>query len=414
VATSILSRAVRNARAMMRSGGTGEWGDSTIPPNSEMGIFGGPSAPGSAMAIGTVLSCVKVLHDDFRALTFSSYTGSKLGARKTAITQPPIVAEPFGPDLPPGAGFGQIIVSVAMRGNSFLFVTATDSLGFPTQVQILHPDKVKPKRLEGKKVFDIGGEIYGPDKVKHITGMMMPGAVAGVDVLTAQRLTFQLAANVTAYADGFFGGGGSPAGVINVPGSGDRKKARQVKDAWEAGNAGVANAHRPAVLFGGAKWTQLSVTPENAQFLETRRLMREEICGLFGVPLQRIQAIVDNSSQGGGKGVDAIDHGYVTHTCVPLATAIEEVWDPMLPGGQGSWSAFDFNGFLRAAAKERAEIAQIHRVAAIRPADEIRADEGWEPLPDGMGANPHQPLNSNTSPTGGADNAPSPGGQGGQ
>jgi hypothetical protein len=55
----------------------------------------------------------------------------------------------------------------------------------------------------------------------------------------------------------------------------------------------------------------------------------------------------------------------------------------------------------------------VHRVTGVRTPDEIRADHGWAPLPGGMGARPDMPLNSNTSPTGGADNAPKPGGQGG-
>jgi hypothetical protein len=80
-------------------------------------------------------------------------------------------------------------------------------------------------------------------------------------------------------------------------------------------------------MFGGATWTALSVTPENAQFLETRQFMREEICGIFNVPLQRIQAIIDNASQGGGKGLDAIDAGYVKHGLLPIGNAIERAWN---------------------------------------------------------------------------------------
>jgi HK97 family phage portal protein len=395
---AILSRAVRNARAMMRAS---EWGDSSIPPNSLATPGAGSGASGietAALAIGTVLSCVKVLHDDVTILPFAAYQGDPHGPRRISPTQPAIVTDPFGPNLSPAAGFGQIVVSKAMRGNAYLYVTA-DKGGYPTQLAVLHPDKVSPKRdSEGRKYFQIGGEKFGPDQIIHITGLMPPGAIAGIDILTAQRINFDLAMKVTSYADGFFGSGGSPAGVVSVPGPGDRKKAREVKDAWEAGHAGVLNAHRPAVMFAGATWTPMSVTPENAQFLQTRRFLREEICGLFGVPLQRIQAIVENASQGGGKGLDAIDHGYVTHTVLPLVTGIEAAWNRMIPGGTGTWTAFNVDGFLRAAAHERAEIAQIHRTIGVRTRDEIRGDEGWEPLPDGLGSDPNAPLNSNVAP----------------
>lgn len=409
---AILSRAVRNARAMMRAS---EWGDSSIPPNSSassiMQTQGGVETV--ALQISTVLACVKALHDDVKTTPFAAYQGDKQGSRAPLKAQPRIVAEPFGPDLDPASGFGQIATSHAMRGNAYGFAVSTDKqTDLPDQLVILHPDAVRPERRNGVKMFRIGGEWYGSDKVVHITGLMAPGAVAGVDVLTAQRVNFDLAMKVAQYADGFFGSGGSPAGVISAKGPGDRRKAREVKDAWEADHSGVANAHRPAVLFGGATWTQMSVTPENAQFLETRRFLREELCGIFGVPLQRIQAIVDNASQGGGKGLDAIDAGYVKHGLLPVYTAIESAWNRLIPGGDRSWTYFDADVFLRANAETRATIASAHRVAGVRVIDEIRAAEGWPPLPNGQGQDPFSPLNSNASPMGGADNAPKPGGEG--
>lgn len=412
---AILNRAIKNAAAMMRAA---EWGDSSIPPNSAgygahagaTSAYGGESG---ALAISTVLSCVKALSDDIKTLPFIAYQGQRHGGPRVALqAQPRIIAEPFGPDLEPAEGLGQLVVSKALRGNGYAWVVNEDPrTGLPDQLMVLHPDAVTPVRKDGIKQFRIGGDYYGPDRIKHVTAMMLPGAVQGVDIVTVQRVNLQLAAQVGEYASGFFGNGGSPAGVIAVPGPGDRKKAREVRDAWEAGHSGVANAHRPAVMFGGATWTQMTVTPENAQFLETRRFLREEICGWFNVPLVRIQAIVENAAQGGGKGLDALDAGYVKHGLLPMVSNIETLFSKMMPGGTGTWAGFFFDEFLRASAEVRATVASSHRVGGVRTIDEIRADEGWAPLPDGQGANPFAPLNSNTTtPVGGADNQPAPGG----
>lgn len=409
----ILNRAIRNAAAMMRAA---EWGDSSIPPNSATGY--GSQTPGTgtgeagALAISTVLACVKALSDDIQTLPFIAYQGQRLGGARVPLrTQPRVMAEPFGPDLEPAAGIGQLVVSKAMRGNAYMWVVNEDDrTGLPDQFVIMHPDAVVPVRKGGVKQFRIGGDYYGPDRVKHIAGMMLPGDVRGVDVVTAQRVNLDLARDVGEYAAGFFGNGGSPVGVISVPGAGDRKKAREVRDTWEASHAGVANAHRPAVMFGGATWQAMTVTPENAQFLETRRFLREEICGWFSVPLMRIQAIVDNASQGGGKGLDAIDAGYVKHGLLPMVSNIETMFSRFLPGDESTWAGFFFDEFLRASAQIRAQVATAHRVGGIRMIDEIRADEGWAPLPNGQGANPFAPLNSNTTtPVGGADNSPAGG-----
>lgn len=413
---AILNRAIRNARAMMRSA---EWGDSSIPPNSiagPMGKSGLGTGEGAALAIGTVLACVKALYDDTTVLPFHAYQGDRLGAHSPIKNQPRIVIEPFGPDLCPSDGFGQLVVSKALRGRGFAYVVSTDpATGFPDQLTVLHPDAVQVRRnAQRGKYFTVGGQDFGPNEIIHLTGLMLPGAIDGIDVLTYQRTTHDLAWKVNTFADGFFGGGGTAAGVISVPGSGDRKKAREVREAFESAHSGVINAHRPAVMFGSATWTQMTIAPENAQFLETRRFLREELCGLYGVPLQRIQAIIDNASQGGGAGLDAIDAQYVRHGLQPTHSGVEKAWNKLIPGGTGTWTAFDYDEFMRANAAVRAAVAMQHRVAAIRTPDEIRAkDYGMEPLPGGVGANPFVPLNSNASPAGGADNQPAPGGQDG-
>ncbi len=116
---AILNRAVKNAAAMFRAS---EFGSSAIPPSSMLGVSGGLAIGGgeaSALAIGTVLSCVKAQHDDFKVLPFAAYQGDKNGPREAIPTQPAIITEPFGPDLEPSAGMGQLVVSAVMRGNAY-------------------------------------------------------------------------------------------------------------------------------------------------------------------------------------------------------------------------------------------------------------------------------------------------------
>jgi HK97 family phage portal protein len=412
---AILNRAVKNARAILRAQ---EWGDSSIPPNSMPFGFRGPassSGEAGALAIGTVLACVKALYDDTNILPFRAYQGDPRGARQQSRVQPLIVAEPFGPDVDPQDGVSQLVVSKAMRGNAYGLIVGRDADNpeYPSQLMVAHPDAVKCRRDPGTNLryYVIGGQRVEASDIVHVRGFTLPGQDVGVDILTYERTTFDLAWSVNQYADGFFGNGGSPSGVISVPGQGDRKRAREVREAFEQAHSGVTNAHRPAVMFGGATWTQLTVSPENAQFLQTRRYLREEICGLFGVPMQRVQAIVENASQGGGKGIDAFDAQYIKHGIMPAVGPLERAWTRMIPGGAGTWVAFDYDEFLRASAEVRSAVALQHRTAGIRTKNEIRATDYYlPPLPaDQDGDDANAPLNSSSPSTGGADNAPAPG-----
>jgi len=389
----------RGVRALVRSG-SGPWGDSSIPSNSSVVGYtttGGAVTEVGALAISTVMNCVKVLHNDITILPFSAFTGDRAGVRRTIPAQPVIVSRPFGNDLSTSAGMGQVVASLTLRGNTFLYVTETDKDGFPTGVRVIHPDRVTVTRdKDGRKVFRVDGKTYSTEEIKHISGVMLPGADEGMDPISYQRTTLGLASDVTQYGANWFRNGATPSGVITVPTSGNKEKAREVKEGWEAGHSGVSNAHRPAVLFGGATWQALSVAPDNAQFLQTRAFSREEICGWFGVPLQRIMAIIDNASQGGGNGLDSIDQGYATHTLLPLTTAIEALWNDMIPGDDSTWSMFDLNGLLRATPLERAQIAQIHRLTGVRNRNQIRAEEGWGPIDGPNGEDYNIPFNTNT------------------
>jgi hypothetical protein len=128
----------------------------------------------------------------------------------------------------------------------------------------------------------------------------------------------------------------------------------------------------------------LTIAPENAQFLETRRFLREEICGLYGVPLQRIQAIVENASQGGGKGIDAIDARLRQARSADGARASSSAWDRMLPAasGRSRCSTMTTSCVPAPRCARRSHSSTAHR--GIRTPDEIRGkDYGLPPLPDG-------------------------------
>jgi HK97 family phage portal protein len=392
---SLFARAWANARQEYRANPVFGW---TIPTPDGFGGGGGKAmSEQAALSISTVMNCARVIHDDLGILPFRSYEGDPGGVRHALADQPQIVAEPFGPNLTVQSGMGQIAVSIKLRGRAVCYKAERDKRGFPTLLQIVHPDDVVIRRDDqGRKVFRVGGVDYPSDDFVHLRGMMLPGSVDGVDPVTYQRVTLGLASDLNEFGRNLFANAAMPSGVIEAAGEGDRKRARDIAQAWTAGHAGIVNAHKPAVLFN-ATWKPMSITPENAQFLATRGFLREEICGWFGVPLQRIMAIVAHASQGGGKGLDSIDQGYATHTLLPLARQIEMEWDRMIPGGARTWTQFDFSGLLRASALERAQIAQIHRTAGIRPSNEIRNDEGWAPIADPRMDDPFMPLNSNTS-----------------
>ena len=391
---SLIRRAVQNARPSARSGPIMPW---SIPSPEGFSVFGREQGETGALSVSTVVNCIRVLSDDMGILPFRAYEGDPHGTKRIIAEQPQIVADPFGGDLPVQNGMGMIVTSMKLRGRAFLYVAERDKRGYPIRLQIVHPDMVQVKQDDlGKKTFRVNGADYASSEFVHLRGLMLPGALDGVDPVTYQRVTLGLAADLNEFSRSLFQNGAMPSGVIEVQGDGDRKRARDIAASWQAGHSGMVNAHKPAVLFN-ASWKPMAITPENAQFLATKGFLREEIAGWFGVPLQRLMVTTAHASQGGGRGLDTIDQGYATHTLLPLARQIEGAWDRMIPGDSGTWAQFDFAGLLRASALERAQIANLHRMSAIRTTNEIRADEGYAPLEDPRANDVFMPLNTNSS-----------------
>src|SRR6185436_17350540 len=90
------------------------------------------------------------------------------------------------------------------------------------------------------------------------------------------------------YGARFFASGSTMPGLVTVPGKLSDDEAKRLQGMFTKRHAGTKNAHAIGVLSGGAQWTQISVTPEQAQFLETRRFTRTDIALFFRVPPYKV------------------------------------------------------------------------------------------------------------------------------
>jgi HK97 family phage portal protein len=84
------------------------------------------------------------------------------------------------------------------------------------------------------------------------------------------------------YGAKFFANGAAPSGVLEHPGN--IKDPTKVREAWQSQFGGSANSGKIAVLEEGMKYTPISISPEQAQFLETRKFQINEIARIFRVP----------------------------------------------------------------------------------------------------------------------------------
>jgi HK97 family phage portal protein len=112
----------------------------------------------------------------------------------------------------------------------------------------------------------------------------------------------------------------TPPTVIEIPHQMNIDAMKQMMMMWAEGGKGE-NYGMPRIIDGGAKLQRLSMSNEDAQYLETRRFQKEEICGLFRVP----PSMVGDSTQGKGwSTLEQQDKSFLSYTLEPYLCNVEQ------------------------------------------------------------------------------------------
>lgn len=184
-----------------------------------------------------------------------------------------------------------------------------------------------------------------------------------------------------------------PSGVYAVEGTLSKEEYERLTRAISARVGGVENAGKPFVLDRTAKWFPTRQTGVDAQHNETRRLQIEEICRAYGV----FPIMVGHSDKAATfASSEAFFAAHVKHTLAPWHRAWTQRIDEMLLDGAGPlFAEFDVRYLMAGSMKDRSAWARTMAEMGIYTRNELRDEEGKDPLP-GLDE-PLTPANMNGS-----------------
>lgn len=384
----------------MPSGSGDPW---AIPTNGSLAAVttsGVPVTESAAMSLLSVYACVRILSETLANLPFYAVRlGGKTKRTKLPVAnQPLIMVDPFGGQMTPGLvkrreGFIQMMVSLLLRGNAYALITARDSSGRPTRLRVIHPDRVTCAWVDdGVRGYEINRKPVPTENIIHIVGISYPESPKGISVIEAARNSIGLGLAAEMFGGRFFGSGAHMTGIIEIEADFDKEKARTLKETFEGTHGGIQNSHTVGVLTGGAKWTPISVTPDDAQFLGTRAAQTMDIAMMFGVPPHLLMQTDKTTSW--GTGIEQQSMNFLTYTLQAWVSRFEESFTAMLANGQTAY--MDVAELLRTDEAGRYAVYSAARSAALLTQNEIRDREGYEPIEGGDELN--VPLNSNVKP----------------
>jgi HK97 family phage portal protein len=362
--------------------------------------------PSEALQVSAVFGCVRLLSETIATLPITTY--SKRGGVRREVATPDWISFPNAE--PGGMGridiLSQTVLSLLLEGNAYLAVRwqGPNIVG----LDVLDPSKIVPHMafIDGQRrkvfeAFDIdsdGNEVllgwYTPRDVLHIPGMMLPGDFAGCSPISYARESIGLALAAQKYGSKFFANGAMPGAVVEVPGAMSEDGLARAREAWRTANAGVDNAHRVALLTEGAKFSKVSMSPDEAQFLQTRQFQVPEIARIFGVPPHLISDATNSTSWGSGLAEQNI--AFSMFSLRPWLERIESGFNRLLfaeTADRMKFVKFNLDEIKRGAPKERMELYALGLMNGIYSIDEVRAAEDMAPLPNGLGETYRVPLN---------------------
>lgn len=304
---------------------------------------------------------------------------------------------------------GQVMVSQLMDGNAYVLVNWNGD-GSVGSLKVLDPELVTPEKAGGMVVYKVRSDTEemvfpslsgtSPFEILHFRAMSAPGALVGLSPIEACAETFGISLAAQKYGSKFFANDATPGGVIELPPEFNLSEAgqRSLKEQWNDMYGGPHNAKRVAVLTQGAKFSKMQVAPAEAQFLETRAFQISDVARIYGVPPHLLGDASGSTSW--GSGLAEQNTAYVIHTLRPYLERIEARFTRLL-----QVEAFNLTkrevpvylnlneeALLRGDTETRWASHRANVATGVLTADEVRREEGYVPLPDGVGSVPWIPL----------------------
>jgi HK97 family phage portal protein len=329
--------------------------------------------PDTALRLSTVWGCVRLLADSVSTLPLAVHRDDE----RAPLPTPRLLARPSADHPELSDWLWAIMASLLLRGNAWGMISDRAGGGLlPAQVDLLDPDRVGVQADRGGPVIRVDGQEVDRAELFHVKAYPVAGSIEGMSPITYAKESVGLGLAAERFGAQFFGEGAVPSGVIESDQRINRKDAETLVSTWMIRHQG---RHKPAVL-GAAKYRQITIAPEEAQFVETQRFNVSTICRFFGI---------DPRMMGGESGghmdyssPEMLATDYLRFTLAPWLHRLERaISTQLLPRTQRA--KFNAGGFVRATLRDRYEAHKVAIEAGFLTVNEVRELEDRPPLSEG-------------------------------
>ena len=349
----------------------------------------------TAMQMTAVYCCVRILAEAVAGMPLHTYRYRADGGKEKAYDHPlyRMLHDEPNPEMSSFSFRETMMTHLLLWGNAYAQIIRNGR----GEIVYLYPLMASRMRVDrddkGQLYYQyqtVSGEnpaakgesvILLPQDVLHIPGLGFDGLV-GYSPIAMAKNAIGMAIACEEYGSTFFANGANPGGVLEHPGV--LKDPERVRDAWNAAYRGSSNAGKVCVLEEGMKYTPISINPQEAQFLETRKFQTNEIARIYRVPPHMIGDLERSSFN----NIEHMSLEFVKYTLGPWMCRWEQAMHRSLlteQEKQDYFFKFNVDGLLRGDYKSRMDGYAVARQNGWMSANDIRELEDLDRIPEEEG-----------------------------
>ena len=359
----------------------------------------------TAMQMTAVYSCVRILSETLASLPLHIYEVTESNSKK-AINHPlyNLLHDEPNTEMTSFIFRETLMTHLLLWGNAYAQIIRNGK-GEVLGLYPLMPDRMKVDRDERGQLYyeylvndsDANTKERGivrldPSDILHIPGLGFDGLV-GYSPIAMAKNAIGMAIATEEYGAAFFANGATPSGILEHPGV--VKNPEAMRESWSKGFSG-SNSHKVAILEEGMKYTPISIAPNEAQFLETRKFQLNEIARIFRVPPHMVGDLEKSSFS----NIEQQSLEFVKYTLDPWVTRFEQaITRRLLTADEKKkfYIKFNVDGLLRGDYQSRMNGYATARQNGWMSANDIRTLENLDLISDEEGGNLYL-INGNMLP----------------
>lgn len=218
----------------------------------------------------------------------------------------------------------------------------------PEEIEVIDPNKIEICEKEKETGRPTKYELTIGDGVKQkisaeellvLIERHPYDQTRGIGVLEAARLTAECDKSAREWNKSLMDNHAQPSVKIEIPDDLTPETVRVVQQEYRELLSGPKNAHKLLVLKNGAKMEPFSLNPVDLDFINGRKMNKEELCGIFGVP----PILLGQSTDYNKATAQTAEMVFAKYTIDPILRKITEQLNEFLVPlfGQGLWLDYD-------------------------------------------------------------------------